>query len=140
MANKLLSCSFFSLDIFYITFNILVRFWSRNTNLDIFGNCTSLAHWKITNTLLKMDFKLRNKLKSKCVQLFDTPCTMHRILSQNYNAYDTVQRIQWIGYCAKNIMHRIMCKENNAYNEKHRIFAIHTTGQWISQLDTIFVT
>ena len=74
MANKLLSCSFSFLDIFYKTFNILVIFCSRNKNSDIFGNCMSLAHRKSTKTLLKMDFKLRNRLKSKCVQFFNTPC------------------------------------------------------------------
>ena len=41
--------------------------------MDIFGNCTSLAHRK---TLLKMYYKLRNKLKSKCVQFVDTPCNI----------------------------------------------------------------
>jgi hypothetical protein len=66
----------FFLDIFFKTCNILFRFCSRNTNLDILGNCMSLAHRKSTNSLVKMDFKLRNKLKSKCVQFFDTPCTL----------------------------------------------------------------
>jgi hypothetical protein len=34
----------------------------------------SLAHRKGTESLLELDFKVRNKLKSKCVQFFDTPC------------------------------------------------------------------
>jgi hypothetical protein len=48
-------------------------------HLAIFGNCMSLAHRKSTRTLLKMDFKLRNKLTSKCVQFFYTPCSIPRV-------------------------------------------------------------
>jgi hypothetical protein len=75
MANKLLSCSFFSLDIFYKTFNILVIFYRRIKILTCLATVLVWHIAKVKKTLLKMDFKLRNRLKSKCVQFFDTPCS-----------------------------------------------------------------
>ena len=75
MPNKQLFCSFFPPDIIYKNCNISVRFHSRKTILDIFEIYMSLAVRKTTKTLLKTCLKLRNKLKSKCVQFFDTPCS-----------------------------------------------------------------
>ena len=70
--------NFFS-DIIYKTCNISVRFHSRNTIFDIFDIYTSLGVRRSTKTFLKTCLKLRNKLKSKCVQFFETPCTNEKM-------------------------------------------------------------
>ena len=56
--------------------------------MDIFEIYTSLGVRKTTKTLLKTCLKLRNKLKSKCVQFFETPCILNLNLSKKIALYN----------------------------------------------------
>ena len=62
------------------------------------------------------------RCKNEMYRMHEIQCinTIHRILSQKYNACDTMQRNQWIGYCAKSTMLWIEL-EYCAKKTKHRI-------------------
>ena len=120
---------FSALNLFMVLFTIFSISWSDFVvGIQIW---TFLAHRKSTETLLELDFKLRNKLKSKCVQFFDTHCTWDVNSNKVWNMFKftktTTNKLKYWNWEANKIANFLFSGRIHEWVLKYKLYIIMRT-------------